>query len=987
MGGQVTATQRRINELNQQAAHLRGLSDMRAETVKTQQAARLATSRFKQMEQAVAEQGKASGITARQINEARKAMENANKAATHHRAELNRVTKALQAAGHDTNKLGDSVQRVDAALARENRELTRQSRALTEATRRQDALNKAKERHNKIMALSGKLAIGGAVGVAGGSAAGRALLNPLKVGMGFDEQMSAVSAITRSDPETKAKLRQAALDESSNSKYTAVQAAGAQEYLGMAGFKSQEILDALPATMALATATRTTLESTADISSNIIKGMGLQATDMTRVADTMANTTTSANVNLTELGESFKMAGPLFSTVKMPVEEAAGAIGLLGDVGIKGTQSGTHLRIGISRLAGPPKMARAELEKLGYSIEELDQMDVSMKQTHKALEVIGISTKDADGNLRQLPDILADINKATAGMGSGDKTETFKKIFGAEAFVSFQALAKDVESGAYHERMASNFNAKGRNQAVAREMADNLSGDVLAFQSHIQTAQIEFSSLFANIARFVTQSGTAVMKWVIDFTKANPLLVKVLGLVAAAMVVLTIAAGSLALAMAGALFVSAQFAVMKGKLPAILRACSLATSRLTFAYAQNSIMALVARSRTLLFAAALWAQAAAANGSRVAMLAMGVAARLAGLSTALAFGLVGVAIAAVVAACVVLYQHWDMIKAFGSGVWEGFSQGMAPVMDMLAPVGKAIQWVGEQLGGLMDWFGKLLNPAKATAQELEGARSAGVSFGMALATAFKLVTLPGKMLFDLITGIAGWANRLIESYGGVGGFFAALWSGVVQCLRNAYTQLVGWLGFDPLALLGSLWGPVVSFFADLWGQVEGSFAAGYARLTEWLGFDPLAIVAQMWAPVSDFFANFWDNIGSMARNAIAGVMDTLSAIPGFNAVVDYGKGLGDYLFGTSNESVAAAVDEAPAPKGSQTVNPKAPSTIKGNQIPPAKPVVNNNVQSTTNVTINGSGLSQAELQAAIERAMAESQRAHNRKVRAGLYDQ
>src|SRR5690606_7971572 len=105
--------------------------------------------------------------------------------------------------------------------------------------------------------------------------------------------------------------------------------------LAMAGFEVQEIYDALPGTLNLAAAAQMDLGRAADISSNILTAFGMQATELTNVADMLTYTFTNSNTSMEQLGEAFKYVGPVAQAAGLEFSEVAAALGLLGDAGIQ----------------------------------------------------------------------------------------------------------------------------------------------------------------------------------------------------------------------------------------------------------------------------------------------------------------------------------------------------------------------------------------------------------------------------------------------------------------------------------------------------------------------------------------------------------------------------------------------------------------------------------------------------------------------------
>ena len=143
----------------------------------------------------------------------------------------------------------------------------------------------------------------------------------VSVAAGFEDQMAKVGAVSRASSEEMAALEKAARDLGATTQFTAVQVGQAEQYLAMAGFSAKENIAALPGVLNLAAATATDLGRAADISSDILSAFGMQAEEMTRVADTLALTCATANVNMELLGDTMKYVAPVARMAGLSLED------------------------------------------------------------------------------------------------------------------------------------------------------------------------------------------------------------------------------------------------------------------------------------------------------------------------------------------------------------------------------------------------------------------------------------------------------------------------------------------------------------------------------------------------------------------------------------------------------------------------------------------------------------------------------------------
>src|SRR5699024_10736721 len=164
---------------------------------------------------------------------------------------------------------------------------------------------------------------------------------------------------------------------------SATQAADAQGFYAMAGYTPEQIMAALPSTLDLAKAGDVDIGRAADINSNILSAFKLDASESGKVADVLVSVFTRTNTSIETLGETMKYFGTIAGSVDIPVEEAAALAGILGNVGIQGSMAGTSLKTIVTNLSAPTG------------------------RTKKILDDLKISTKDKNGDLRAMPEMLA----------------------------------------------------------------------------------------------------------------------------------------------------------------------------------------------------------------------------------------------------------------------------------------------------------------------------------------------------------------------------------------------------------------------------------------------------------------------------------------------------------------------------------------------------------------------------------------------------
>ena len=181
----------------------------------------------------------------------------------------------------------------------------------------------------------------------------------------------------------------------SSTVFTAQEAGEAMTFLAQAGFSVNEILDATPGVLDLAAAAQLDLAQAADITSNVLSGFGLAASEVNRVNDILVTTTNSANLNVEQLGESFKLVAPIAKSAGISINKAAGFIGVLGDAGLQGTIAGTQLKGAIAQLINPTAKGAAVMKRLGVEVSKTEDGGLDLSKTLGDLKRAGLTTKDA----------------------------------------------------------------------------------------------------------------------------------------------------------------------------------------------------------------------------------------------------------------------------------------------------------------------------------------------------------------------------------------------------------------------------------------------------------------------------------------------------------------------------------------------------------------------------------------------------------------
>ncbi|HDY3606519.1 TPA: phage tail tape measure protein [Klebsiella michiganensis] len=681
----------------------------------------------------------------------------------------NKQTTQLRAAGQAVRQHGVNLTAGSGAVQSAIRRTEQYSQALERERQRLAAVTRAQASYEKAKETGARLRGGGTMAIAGAAAAGYTGGRFLAPAVGFDEEMSRVQALTRLDKGDSqlAALRAQAKKLGAETAFTTRDAASGQAFLAMAGFTPQAIQAALPGVLNMALAGGMDLGESADIGSNILSQFTLPAGEMDRVSDVLTAAFTRTNTDLRSLGDTMKYAGPVASKLGISLEEAAGMAGILANNGLRGSDAGTAMRSSLARLASPTAGAA------------------------KALKQLGVSVSDASGKMRPVETILLDLYKATKKYGQVDQVGFFKDIAGEEAFVGLQTLVAGAGSGELQKLVRELKGAGGEASAVAKKMADNLSGDLKNLDSAWEGFRIQIEETIDGPLRKLTQNLSDVITAASEWVKANPRLAQTLLLVMGGALALTIAIGTLSLAVGiligplaklqlgftlltggrGILGTVAAFRTLgtaAGPLMASMRGWPVVISGIASSFGR--ISAIMPAIRAGLMGAFLAPGAALASfGKSLGMLML----RLTGLPAL--WGMITGAVsvlggvlsfllspiwligAAFVAAGLLIWRYWEPIKAFFSGFFTGVWQALAPLRSAFSSLAPVFSALGSGIKAVWEWFKNLLTPMQTSKDTLDKCASAGETFGRVMGTALSVLLWP---LQQLMNGVSWLLEKL-----------------------------------------------------------------------------------------------------------------------------------------------------------------------------------------------------------------------------------
>ncbi|MDO4174557.1 MAG: phage tail tape measure protein [Eubacteriales bacterium] len=344
------------------------------------------------------------------------------------------------------------------------KELANLKSKLTDTQQQEEKLGKGVGSFGNMATAAAKTAAAAFAGVS--TAITGAAAAAINVGMNFEAAMSNVAAISGATGDELAALEATAKEMGATTQFSATEAANALSYMALAGWDAQQSIDALPGVLDLAAASGMDLAAASDMVTDYLSAFGMEASDSTYFADLLAYAQSNANTTAAALGESFKNCAANMNAAGQDVETTTSLLSMLANQGSKGSEAGTKLA--------------AVMRDLTNNME-----DGAIK-----IGDASVSVMDAEGNFRDLTDILLDVEAATDGMGDAEQSAALSATFTADSISGLNMIlnAGVDEAAAFEESLR---NSTGTASTMADTMNDNLKGKITELGSALEGVGIQ----------------------------------------------------------------------------------------------------------------------------------------------------------------------------------------------------------------------------------------------------------------------------------------------------------------------------------------------------------------------------------------------------------------------------------------------------------------------------------------------------------------
>lgn len=706
----------------------------------------------------------------------------------------------------------------------------------------------------------------------------------------FDSAMSQVAAVSGATGDSLDALREKAKEMGATTKFSASDAADAMNYMAMAGWKTEDMLNGISGIMDLAAASGEDLASTSDIVTDALTAFGLTAADSGHFADVLAAASSNANTNVSMMGETFKYCAPIAGSLGYSVEDTAEAIGLMANAGIKSTQAGTALRTIMTRLAGKVKICGASLGE------------------------VAIATSNADGSMRAFSDILADCRVAFDGLSESEQASAAEALVGKNAMSGFLAIMNAASTDI--DKLSSAIDGcDGTSKQMAETMQDNLGGQLTILKSTLEGLAIAIGELLMPFIRKITSGLQELLTKLSNLSEEQKkTIVTIAGVVAAIGPVLTIfgkllkTIGSMPASFksaGGALkSIGAAFAAIPPPVYIIIAIIALLTGAFVTLWKTNEEF----RNKVV----AIWEGIKETFTSFFGQLTEKINSlgfefenfgevlkalwmKLCEFLGPLIIGAFNDIWTGIKAALDVILGVVDFFIALFQGDWEGVWNAVKDIFgtvwdSIVAIIKNNFGVIMEQLNIICGWFGttweSVWNSIKAF---FVSTWTSIVNFFVGVWTSVKdffvglwegivgAIQAAWDLVVGLFSTIAAWVYDNVIAP--IAQFFMGLWNSIVSAYHTVIDPWIEIFRRISVIVYDEIVQPIVQFFTDLWNSIVSGLTTAWEWITELLATVAGWVDENVIQPVATFFSTMWQGVSDAATQcweAIQGVWQTVS---------------------------------------------------------------------------------------------------------------
>ena len=612
----------------------------------------------------------------------------------------------------------------------------------------------------------------------------------IEVGKAFDSSMSNVAALSGATDEELKMLRDTAKEFGATTKFSASQAADALGYMALAGWDAETSASALGGVLDLAAASGMDLAAASDMVTDYMSAFGMEAKDSAYFADLLAYAQGNANTTAQGLGEAFKNSAANMNAAGQDIETTVALLSMMANQGLKGSEAGTALTAVMRDMTA-----------------KMDEGAIKIGET-------SVAVMDANGNYRDMTDILKDVEAATNGMGDAERATALQSTFTSDSIKGLNLIlnAGVSEAAKFEEQLR---NSSGAASEMSKIMNDNLNGDLTNLGSKLEGVQIAIYEKFEPALR----DGVKVLDDLLDAIN----------------------------------FVvdhSTEFIAALGAMAAGVAAYVAYTTALKVMTEGWRSLTIVTKAQT----AAQWLLNAAMSANPI--------------------GLVIAAIAALVAAFVILWNKSEGFRNFWIGLWEKIMNAVQPVIDFIKGAFDAIISFFENNWQSILLF--IVNPFAGAFKYLydnfEGFRNFVNTVIKSVTGFFKSAGEKIKEIWNILcTALKNYFSPIIEFYKTAFEIIAQLAVGCWEIIKAVWGIVSEWFSTNVIE-------PIKAFFTGLWEGIKTAASTAWETIkTVWVAAKDWFNTSII-QPVTGFFSGLWDSIKKGASDAWEGIKSVFTPV-------------------------------------------------------------------------------------------------------------
>ena len=237
----------------------------------------------------------------------------------------------------------------------------------------------------------------------------------------FEQSSANLAAVMGTSKDQITDLTQQAKTLGATTQYTATQILELQANLARLGFNQEEILNSTKSVQAMATAMGADLGEAANLAGAALRGFGMNASEMERVASVLSVGTTKSALSFEKLATALPIVQTAAAKTGFTIEDTVAMLGKLTDNGINAASAATQLRkiLNDSTTAGT-KLANA----LGGPVKSFDELVLALDKASRSGQNHADSVALVNSKNATALDILRDMSVQREVDVNGVKKQT-----------------------------------------------------------------------------------------------------------------------------------------------------------------------------------------------------------------------------------------------------------------------------------------------------------------------------------------------------------------------------------------------------------------------------------------------------------------------------------------------------------------------------------------------------------------------------------